>query len=266
MAERHLRERQVRQQVVAERAAHRDLLARREVARAGDLAGVIASRITQSRRGLGVAAPTHEVQPWSRYCLATCAAQSVLLVRHLLDRVQRLRVGPAEVRVRLAHSRHERRARTVDHRHAGDRHAARAARDARDAFLDQDSPGWGCAPVASRMRTLVNRTLAMGRLLFGVRPNSCKRNRARPRFRRTLQSDAFLRLLQWRPVAAAAQDLDAAAGDFLSHHADRLRRRDDVLVAGDEQRRARDLGRVGRLHLGERLATPRIAVRVLRHQ
>ena len=45
--------------------------------------------------------------------------QRVLLVRHLLDRVERLGVGPAEVRVRLAHAGHQGRAGAVDHRHPG---------------------------------------------------------------------------------------------------------------------------------------------------
>ena len=67
-------------------------------------------------------------------------------------------------------------------------------------------------------------------------------------------------------MAAAAQHLDAAPGDPLSHHANRLGRRDDVLVTGDQEGRAVDPRRVGRLHLGEGLARARVALGVLTHQ
>ena len=52
---------------------------------------------------------------------------------------------------------------------------------------------------------------------------------------------ALLGLLDRRPVSAAAQHLDPAPGDPLADLPHRLRRRDRVLVAGDEQRRAGDL-------------------------
>jgi hypothetical protein len=71
----------------------------------------------------------------------------VLLVRQLLDGVQRLGVGPAEVGVRLAHAGHERRARAVDDGHAGGGQRAQAAPDALDAVaLDQDFARKGLLP------------------------------------------------------------------------------------------------------------------------
>ena len=114
-----------------------DLLARREVARARDLAGVDGVA-DHARRGAAwaSAAPTQEVQPESRYCLATCAAHSVCSsCGMLLDRVQRLGVGPAEVRVRLAHARHQRGAGAVDHRDAGRRGRLRVPRPMREMRL-----------------------------------------------------------------------------------------------------------------------------------
>lgn len=59
-------------------------------------------------------------------------------------------------------SLHQGRAGPVDHRHPGGGEAARAAPDARDPVaLYQQLPWYGCAPVASIMRTFVKRTFAM---------------------------------------------------------------------------------------------------------
>ena len=132
-AERHLRERQVRQHVVTERAGDRDLLTRREVARAGDLPRVdgVANHAVEPRLGSRRA---HAGRPAVVQVELghLRRPQGVLLVRHLLDGVQRLGVGPAEVRVRLAHAGHQGRAGPVDHRHPGGGEAARAPADARD--------------------------------------------------------------------------------------------------------------------------------------
>ena len=80
------------------------------------------------------------------------------------------------------------------------------------------------------------------------------------------QTGTLLGLLDRRPVAAAAQHLDATAGDALTHHPDRLRRRNGVLVARDQQRRTIDPGRVGGPHVGERLARARVTLGVLAHE
>ena len=75
---------------------------------------------------------------------------------------------------------------------------------------------------------------------------------------------AFLGALDRRPVAAARQHDDARARARrcrrLGHRAHRLRRRDAVLVAGDEQRRRLDVFDGCRVALGERLAAARVAV------
>src|SRR3954470_6065267 len=80
---------------------------------------------------------------------------------------------------------------------------------------------------------------------------------------------AFVRTLDRRPVTAARQDDDAAAAravQLLGEDAHLLRRRDAVLVAGDEQHRRFDAIDRRRLRLGERLAGAGVAVRVLTHQ
>jgi hypothetical protein len=144
-AERHLGERQVWQHVVAERAGDGDLLARGEVARPGDLARVdriadhaVEARLRRRRADAGGPAVVEVLLRHAR------RPERVLLVRQLLDGVERLRVRPAEVRVRLAHARHQRRAGAVDHGDPGDRQGPRAAPDALDPVaLDQDLAGVG---------------------------------------------------------------------------------------------------------------------------
>ena len=67
-------------------------------------------------------------------------------------------------------------------------------------------------------------------------------------------------------MTAATEYLDPAPRDPLAQHADGLGRSHHVLVAGDEQRRAVDPGRVGGPHLGQRLAAAGVAFGILAHQ
>ena len=119
-AEAELGERQVRQRLVAEAAGHGDLLAGRQVARAGDLAGIdrVADHHVEPRLRAGGAdarGPAgFEIAPGD-----LGAPQHVLLERHGLDAGERGRVVPREVRVGLAHAGHQRRAGAVDHGRAG---------------------------------------------------------------------------------------------------------------------------------------------------
>ena len=60
--------------------------------------------------------------------------------------------------------------------------------------------------------------------------------------------------------------LSAGMFDALEGGLDQVSRRDDVPVAGDEQRGTADARGVGRLRVGERLAAARVAVGALPHQ
>src|SRR4030081_1135636 len=105
-------------------------------------------------------------------------------------------------------------------------------------------------------RTLVKSTLAMALLL----PLEA------PLIEAAQQFDAFVRFLHRLPVPTTAQHLDLAAGDPLAQRAHRLRRCDDVLVAGHQQRRPGDARYVATLRFGECVAGAGIAIGSLPHQ
>src|SRR6185369_15574231 len=132
-AEAELGERQVRQRLVAERARNGDLLAGGEVARPRDLARVdrvagddvearLGARRADARGPAGLEVLLRDLR----------APEDVLLERHRLDAGERRRVVPREVRVRLAHARHERRAGAVDYGRALRRERGARAPDGAD--------------------------------------------------------------------------------------------------------------------------------------
>src|SRR5690242_18296455 len=92
------------------------------------------------------------------------------------------------------------------------------------------SPPYGRSPLPSKMRALVNSTSAIE-----VSFRSALRRQEVAQLAR-----AVVGTLDRRPVTAAVQDRDAHPFHPLGHRAHRLRRRDDVLVAGDEQGRRLD--------------------------
>ena len=153
---------QVRRRLVAQAARHRDLLARGQVARTRDQAGVdgIAGGDVEARLGAGGADAGREAA--AQVALGDMRApEDVLLQRHLLDRAQAGLVVPGKMGVRLGHARHQGRAGGIDGVDAGGRQ--RAGDRGRPSGSGCPAPvlrrRYGCAPVPSRMRTLVKRTL-----------------------------------------------------------------------------------------------------------
>jgi hypothetical protein len=110
-AKAELRERHVRQRVVAQRADGGDLLAARQVARAGELARVDGVAQHHVEPGLGGGRADGRGPAHVQVALGhPHAPQHVLFGRHELDGRQRGLVVPREMRVRLGHAGHQKAA------------------------------------------------------------------------------------------------------------------------------------------------------------
>ena len=149
--------------LVTEAAGHRDLLARRQVARPRDQA--LLDRVADDHVEAWLGAGGADARRPAQLQIAPGDAgrpQHVLLQRHPLDLLQGGGVVPREVRVRLHHPRHERGPGAVDHGGAGGRERPRAVTDPRDPVaLHEHLAGVGRRPVPSRIRTLLKRVLPM---------------------------------------------------------------------------------------------------------
>src|SRR5688572_21388804 len=116
------------------------------------------------------------------------------------------------------------------------------------------SPAKGCAPEASKMRTLVKRTLAMSCLPVLGREEIAQLARA------------LLGTLVGGPVAAARIDHYPRAGHAVADGTHGLRRRDGIFLARHEQDRTLDGRGIDGLCRRQRLAAARITLGVLAHQ
>src|SRR4030095_6203816 len=114
------------------------------------------------------------------------------------------------------------------------------------------SPLYGGSPLPSKMRTLVNKTLAM---LSPLRP--CHRALEKPAQMRLTIGGA----LGGHPMTAARQTFYLRIAEPAGHLARNLHRRDRIFVPGDQQRRHVDVVDLRCFCCGPRLARARITLR-----